>query len=77
MVRLQVFTALMAGLAASACASGTTQLSTADAGVDQSCAETASAGDSYRYCTQLGLEQAGLARPDNGVEMSALALRAD
>ena len=76
MVRLQVITALMTGLAAAACASGA-QLSTSDIGIDQSCAETASTGGSYRYCMQPGLEQAALAQPASRVGTSALALRAE
>jgi len=64
MVRLQVLTALMACLAAAACASSATQLALPDTGTDQSCAETASTGGTYRYCTQPCLEQAALAQPD-------------
>jgi hypothetical protein len=77
MVRLKVFAALMTALAAAACSSAAPQLSPQAAAIDQKCADTASTGDSYRYCVQLGLEQAGLARPDSGVETSILALRAE
>jgi hypothetical protein len=76
MIRLKVFAAVMIGLAASACAS-TIQQSPEVAAIDRNCADTASTGDSYRYCVQLGLEQAGLAPPDSGVDTSVLALRAE
>ena len=76
MARFKVFAAVMFGLAASACASTTPQ-SPEVAAIDRNCAATASTGDSYRYCVQLGLEQAGLAQPDSGVDTSVLALRGE
>jgi len=76
MVRIKVFAALMTALAAAACAGAGPQ-SPEVAAIDQKCADTASTGDSYRYCVQLGLEQAGLAQPDSGLDTSVLALRAE
>jgi hypothetical protein len=47
------------------------------AAIDQQCADTASTGDSYRYCVDLALEQAGLPDPDHVGGASSLAFRAD
>jgi len=77
MVRLKVLATLMTGLAAAGCTSAVTEPSPAVAAINEKCADTASTGDSYRYCVQLGLEGAGFARPDSGIDTSALALHAD
>ena len=73
MVSLRALTVLMTGVTAAACSSASPQ-SPDVAVIDQRCADTASTGDSYRYCVQLGLEQAGLARPesDDGAAIEAL-----
>jgi uncharacterized membrane protein len=74
MADFKILAALMAALAASACSSAAPELSPQVAAIDQKCADTASTGDSYRYCVQLGLEQAGLAVPgtDEGPTLEAL-----
>ena len=84
MVRIKVLAALMTGLAASACASGSpqsaqsaTSIAFADPNYQQECADNASTGDSYRYCMEVGLDQAGLARPGSDDSTSVAALRAD
>jgi len=77
MVEIKILAALMTGLAAAACASAVSEPSPAIAAIDQRFADTASTGDSYRYCMQLGLEQAGLARPDSNDGAAPLSLRAN
>ena len=75
-VAFKVCAALTLALAAAACTS-TPALSPEAAAIDQRCADTASTGDSYRYCVQLGLEQAGLVRPeaDGAATLEALSDR--
>ena len=75
MVALKVFAAMTMALATAACASPPA-LSPEVAAIDQKCADTASTGDSYRYCVQLGLEQAGLATPETESGSTLEALRA-
>jgi hypothetical protein len=76
MVDFKVFAALMMALAAAACSSAGPQRSPEVAAIDQKCADTASTGDSYRYCVQLGLQEAGLARPGGDEDGPLMALRA-
>jgi hypothetical protein len=74
MVAFKVFAAMTLVQAAAACAS-TPAVSPAVAAIDQKCADTASTGDSYRYCVQLGLEHAALALPETDASPTLEALR--
>jgi hypothetical protein len=74
MACVKALAALVTVLAASACDSAAPSQAPTVASIDQKCIEIATTGDMYRYCVQLGLEQAGLAtqHSDHGATVTSV-----